>query len=157
MNLRRLVVRASAVAAALLLYVAATDPIGSAEAAPQQAGPIYEIRNYHFNPDLFDEYSEVARGAYLTYLREHLDVVGFWINTDIPSEVRGVPQDELGSANITWIIRWNSKEERDAKLPEVLGTPEWQEIFAEVPGGGASYGVAALDHVLVEHRPVRQG
>lgn len=138
MSLRKFSVQTAVVVGVVLLGTAGAEAIGSARAASQPS-PIYEIRNYHFDPDLFEEYAEVARGAYLTYLREHLDVVGFWINTDIPSEVRGAPQDELGSANITWIIRWNSKEERDKKLPEVLGTPEWQEIFAEVPGGGASY------------------
>ena len=104
-----------------------------------QEGAIYEVRNYHFDPARFDEYAEVARGEYLRYLREHLDIVGFWVDSGIPAEVRGAEQDELGSANITWVIRWASKTERDEKLPEVLGTPEWREIFAEVPGGGASY------------------
>ena len=113
--------------------VAASDDMASQEEA------IYEVRNYHFDPARFDEYAEVARGEYLRYLREHLDIVGFWVDSGIPAEVRGAEQDELGSANITWVIRWASKAERDEKLPEVLGTPEWREIFAEVPGGGASY------------------
>ncbi|WP_419162975.1 hypothetical protein [Candidatus Palauibacter sp.] len=107
--------------------------------AESQAEAIYEVRNYHFDPARFDEYAEVARGEYLRYLREHLDIVGFWVDAGIPAELRGAEQDDLGSANITWVIRWASKAERDEKLPQVLGTPEWREIFAEVPGGGASY------------------
>ncbi|WP_419942891.1 hypothetical protein [Candidatus Palauibacter sp.] len=119
---------------------AAGEPAAAAAGnmAPQE-GAIYEVRNYHFDRARFDEYAEVARGEYLRYLREHLDIVGFWIDSGIPAEVRGAEQDELGSANITWVIRWASKAERDEKLPQVLGTPEWGEIFAEVPGGGASY------------------
>jgi hypothetical protein len=39
------------------------------------------------------------------------------------------------SANVTWIIRWQSKAERDAKLGEVFGSPEWGEIFSRLPGG----------------------
>lgn len=139
MTLHKVAVRTSLVVGGVLFGTAATEAIAWADLDTDGAGPIYEIRNYHFNPDLYDEYTEVARGEYLSYLREHLDVVGFFVDSDIPPEVRGAPQDELGSANVTWIIRWNSKEERDAKLPEVLGTDEWREIFSEVPGGGSSY------------------
>lgn len=121
---------------AILLTGAAA---AGSNAAPAQDGAIYEIRNYHFDPARYEEYAEVAKGDYIRYLREHLDIVGFWIESGVPAEVRGAEQDELGPANVTWVIRWASKEERDEKLPAVLGTPEWREIFAEVPGGGASY------------------
>ena len=147
----------AALGAVFLIGAAACGGAGSAESASADAsaeatladagsegaaardGAIYEIRNYHFDPARYDEYAEVATGEYIRYLREHLDIVGFWIESGIPAEVRGAEQDELGPANVTWVIRWASKEERDEKLPEVLGTPEWREIFAEVPGGGASY------------------
>ena len=110
-----------------------------AEAEAASAGGIYEVRTYHFDPDRFAEYAAVARGEYQRYLREHLDIAGFWIDAGIPAEVRGAEQDELGPGNVTWVIRWDSKEERDEVLPQVLGSEEWQAIFAEVPGGGASY------------------
>ena len=112
---------------------------GDAEEAAAEPGGIYEVRTYHFDPARFEEYAEVAKGEYIRYLREHLDIAGFWIDSGIPAEVRGAEQDELGPGNVTWVIRWASKEERDEKLPQVLGTPEWGEIFADVPGGGASY------------------
>ena len=112
---------------------------GDAEEAAAGPGGIYEVRTYHFDPARFEEYEEVARGEYIRYLREHLDIAGFWIDSGIPAEVRGAEQDELGPGNVTWVIRWASKAERDEKLPQVLGTPEWGEIFADVPGGGASY------------------
>lgn len=117
----------------------AAPAASGSDGAAAQDGAIYEVRNYHFDPARFEEYSQVATGEYIRYLREHLDIVGFWIESGISPEVRGAEQDELGPANVTWVIRWASKEERDEKLPEVLGTPEWREIFAEVPGGGASY------------------
>ena len=127
-----------ALGAILLLGLLGVAAAGS-NAAPAQDGAIYEIRNYHFDPARFEEYAEVAQGDYIRYLREHLDIVGFWIESGVPAEVRGAEQDELGPANVTWVIRWASKEERDEKLPAVLGTPEWREIFADVPGGGGSY------------------
>lgn len=112
--------------------------IAAGETDPEPGG-LYEVRTYHFDPARFEEYAEVARGEYIRYLREHLDIAGFWIDAGLPAEVRGAEQDELGPGNVTWVIRWASRAERDEKLPQVLGTPEWQEIFAEVPGGGASY------------------
>lgn len=102
-------------------------------------GTIYEIRNYHFDPTLSGEYRTWARELATPHLRAHFDVVGFWVNTDIPPEISGKPLGELGSANVTWIIRWESKEQRDEQSDAVYSSPEWQEIFAKVPGGRASY------------------
>lgn len=112
--------------------------VGRAVAEPPQSS-IYEVRSYHFDPARFDEYVEVAKGEYQRYLREHLDVVGFYVGEAAPTQVNGAPQDELGSANVTWIIRWDSKEQRDEQWGAVMTTPEWGEIFADVPGGGQSY------------------
>ncbi len=100
---------------------------------------LFEIRNYHFNPDLFDEYKEWARTSATPYLLANLDLVGFWVKSDIESEVNGRPLDDLGSANVTWIIRWENIEQRNAQFPQVLSSPEWNEIFSHVPGGPQSY------------------
>ncbi len=102
-------------------------------------GAIYEIRNYHFEPTLADEYRIWARDLATPHLRTHFDVVGFWVNTEIPPEISGKPLGELGSANVTQIIRWESKKQRDEQSEAVYSSPEWQEIFAKVPGGRASY------------------
>jgi len=102
-------------------------------------GAIYEIRNYHFEPTFADEYRIWARDLATPHLRTHFDVVGFWVNTDIPPEISGKPLGELGSANVTWIIRWQSKEQRDEQSQAVYSSPEWQAIYAKVPGGRDSY------------------
>ncbi len=100
---------------------------------------IYEIRHYHFNPKLMDEYKRWATTGAVDYLRSHLDIVGFWVASDVPGEtLLGMP-DPLGSATVTWIIRWQSMDERGRVLPEVLSTPEWLALFSKVPGGEASY------------------
>ena len=39
----------------------------------------------------------------------------------------------LGQANITWIIRWESKAQRDERLPEVIASEEWQAVWAKHP------------------------
>ena len=100
---------------------------------------IYEIRNYHFRPDLIEDYKVWARSSALPYLSSRMDVVGFWVKTGDPVEVLGEPQDKLGPANITWIIRWRDLDQRHAAWAAALATPEWDEVAAKAPGGPASY------------------
>ena len=100
---------------------------------------IYEIRNYHFKPDRFDEYKAWARDQALPFLNKELDLVGFWTNLPDASDITGAPMDELGSANITWVIRWPDKAARDATMGSVFTGDEWGKIFENVPGGMESY------------------
>ena len=100
---------------------------------------IYEIRNYHFDPERFDDYKTWAKEKALPFLDRELDLVGFWANGDDPSDIVGEPMDEMGSANITWIIRWPDRATRDATMDSVFTGEEWGAIFADVPGGMASY------------------
>lgn len=100
---------------------------------------IYEIRNYHFRPDLFAEYKALAQTEALPYLAGALDLVGFWFKTDDPAQVRGAPLDDLGTANVTWIIRWLDMAHRNEVFPRVMASPEMKAFFAQVPGGMASY------------------
>ena len=100
---------------------------------------MFEIRNYHFEPTLLDEYKDWARVRALPYLKKNLDVVGFWVNSDVKPEISGTPQDDLGSANVTWIIRWNDRSQREKVFGNVFSSLEWQAIYEKVPGGHASY------------------
>ena len=95
---------------------------------------IYEIRNYWYEPARLADYREWVGAEGLPYLRKHLDIVGFWITNDEPAEVDVTPMDELGHANVTWIIRWPDIETRHATLPLVLRSDEWQAVFANSPG-----------------------
>ena len=100
---------------------------------------LFEIRNYHFKPSHFEEYKTWARDKALPFLDRELDLVGFWANTGDNNEVDGVQMDELGSANITWIIRWPDRQTRDDQMASVFSGPEWNAIFKDVPGGIDSY------------------
>ena len=95
---------------------------------------IYEIRNYHYEPSLMSEYRAWATDIALPYIREHLDLVGFWVNVDEPPEVNGEPQDDLGSATVTWIIRWDDIETRHSVMRGVFANDEWRSIMDRNPG-----------------------
>ena len=100
---------------------------------------VYEIRSYHFEPTRLAEYKKWAHELAVPYLEEQLDLVGFWTNRDEEPEVLGEPHDSLGTANVTWIIRWEDLDQRDPRMREVFVCDAWREIFAKVPGGRASY------------------
>jgi hypothetical protein len=100
---------------------------------------IYEVRNYHFRPDLFADYKVWAKTLAIPYLSKHIDVVGFWVNTDDPPEVVGAPMDAMGSANVTWVIRWRDLAHRNADWPATTSGAEWDAVLGQVPGGISSY------------------
>ena len=96
---------------------------------------IDEIRSYHYAPELFDEYKAWAVDHAVPYLKQHLNLVGFWLDAGIAPEIAGERPTEmpLGSANVTWIIRWESMELRAGQLGSVFGSDEFQEIFKRIP------------------------
>ena len=100
---------------------------------------IYEIRNYHFRPDLIDAYKAWAKNDAMPYLGTQMDVVGFWVATADPPEILGAPTDHLGTANVTWIIRWRNVAQRHEAWARILASPEWSDVFSRVPEGLPSY------------------
>ena len=96
---------------------------------------IYEVRDYHYRPDLIDKYKVWAQEA-TVILRRHLDVVGFGVDEgDLAPEIKGTdPIDSpIGTANVTWIIRWESKAVRDTELRAALGSDDWLEMWSRHP------------------------
>ncbi len=70
-----------------------------------------------------------------------MEVIGFWINNEMAPVYGGtLPQDEnVGPANVTWIIRWQDRAQRDKAWEKIGADPAWQAIFSQVPGGSRSY------------------
>ncbi len=99
---------------------------------------MYEIRCYHYDPNQFDAYKVWGEELAVPYLKEHLDLVGFWIDNGIEPELSGAdPQpNKHGSANITWIIRWDSKEARDEGHKRVFTSEGWKDLWAKHPDAG---------------------
>ncbi|NND69706.1 MAG: hypothetical protein HKN19_19100 [Halioglobus sp.] len=117
---------------------------GLAEQVPQGTGveisagkesAVYEIRNYHYDPAQLGAYKQWAINSAIPFFKEHMDVVGFWMGNEHPPKISGTRpmQLELGSANITWIIRWDNMEARTAFHKDVFGGEQWQAIWAKHP------------------------
>ncbi len=102
---------------------------------------LFEIRNYHFEPTHFEAYKKWAAADAVAYLKSKMDVVGFWVANDMEPEYKGrnKPDESEQPANITWIIRWNDRQERDEAWVQLRADPEWKAILARVPGGWRSY------------------
>ena len=96
---------------------------------------MYEIRNYHYDPSQFAAYKEWAVNEAIPFFRANLDLVGFWMDNVEPPEIAGSnPMNlNLGLANVTWIIRWDSMEARNKFHEEVFGAEDWQKIWANHP------------------------
>lgn len=96
---------------------------------------MFEIRNYHYAPEKIDAYKKWAVEHAIPFLQSHLDIVGFWIDNIAPAEISGHKPMllEHGSANVTWIIRWDSMAARNKFRNEVLKAQQWQKIWNKHP------------------------
>ncbi len=96
---------------------------------------IYEVRDYHYRPDIFDAYRKWATDA-VVVLRHRLDVVGFWIDEGANApEITGTSPiaSPIGSANVTWIIRWESKAARDVAMKTAFAGEDWTAVWSRHP------------------------
>ena len=102
---------------------------------------MFEIRSYYFDPTRFDAYKEWAASSALPYLRGKLDILGFWVNNEMAPIYGGSLSraEEMYTANITWIIRWEDRTQRDKAWEELTSGPEWPAIRDRVPGGPANW------------------
>lgn len=97
--------------------------------------PLYEIRDYHYRRDRFDAYRSWAREA-SRVLHDRMDVLGFWVDVGIPSQTLGSDPMDLphGSPNVTWIIRWDDMDQREAGWEALWNDSEWAAVWDEHPG-----------------------
>ncbi|MBV1906638.1 MAG: NIPSNAP family protein [Pseudomonadales bacterium] len=106
---------------------------------------IHEIRNYHYNPEKLELYRQWAINEAVPFLKQELDVVGFWIDSGDSPEYSGdkIMQLPLGTANVTWIIRWDSMEDRKAGHKRVFGGDGWKEVFKKHPDANGYFQIEA--------------
>ena len=94
-----------------------------------------EIRSYHYDPEKFEAYKKWALEEAVPFLKDNLNIVGFWLDNGKAPELSGAtPMDmPLGSANVTWVIRWESEEDRAEGHARIFGGPAWQDIWSRHP------------------------
>lgn len=92
-----------------------------------------EIRTYHFDPKYLSAFKDWVRDEAAPFLRSKVNLVGFWINNDVPPELSGVEPEQYPHSNVTWILKWDSKEERDRVHSEVFRGKLWQGIWEKHP------------------------
>ena len=99
------------------------------------ANAIVEIRDYTFESATFEAYKKWAEELAVPWLKANLDVIDFWIDCGIAAEVSGSnPQvSSNGQPNVTWIIRWDSIEDRQARFATTMSSPDWKAIWAKHP------------------------
>jgi hypothetical protein len=111
---------------------------------------LIEVRDYHYDPDRMDEYREWAAQAG-PWLRDRFDMSGFWIDSGEEGQLFGAdPQPSPhGPANVTWIIRWADRVEREAAWERLWEDPEWNALWDLHPGfeGYRQLSVRFLDEV----------
>ena len=96
---------------------------------------MFEIRSYHYDPAKFDAYKAWAINDAAPWLKANLNVVGFWLDNGEKAELSGADpvEHKHGVANVTWIIRWDSRAQRDEQFGEVFTSKGWQEVWAKHP------------------------
>lgn len=111
---------------------------------------LIEVRDYHYDRARIDEYRKWAAQAG-PWLRDRFDMSGFWIDSGQEGQLFGAdPQPSpLGPANVTWILRWADRADRDAAWEELWENPEWNELWSLHPGfeGYQQLSVRFLDEV----------
>lgn len=99
------------------------------------SGSLYEIRDYHYQRDRMDAYRTWTEQA-LAVLQPKMDVVGWWIDAGEEPRIMGSEPMDLphGSANVTWMIRWDSIEQREERWDALWEEQDWLDVWEKHPG-----------------------
>lgn len=97
-------------------------------------GQLYEFRDYHYVGDMA-EYRMWWKDAG-EILGSRIDVIGVWFDSGIAPRISGTEPMPLpyGSANVTWVIRWDDIAQRDQVWDALWDDPEWAACAERHPG-----------------------
>ena len=100
---------------------------------------LFEIRNYLFDPNYFEEYKKWSHEVAAPFLRSKMDIVGAWFKIDMPPIYGGSqPMDEnVVPPNLVWVIRWKDRETRDKVMEEAFQSEEWNRVVSKAPAARA--------------------
>ena len=89
---------------------------------------IYEIRDYTIEKEWLEQYVKWVKEFFLPYAKNKINIIDFWAYGCIDAEVEGKNPvvSQNGQPNITWVAKYNNKQERDDFFA-ILGTDlEWE-------------------------------
>ena len=123
----------------LIVLIAVASTVAFTNLTEESDSAMYEIRSYYIQADQLENYKNWIGTHGLPHIRQHMEVVGFWVKGDVDAQISGVEMDELGPANVTWVIKWADMEAREAGMAASFSNETWQKIFAKFPGGREAY------------------
>ena len=100
---------------------------------------IYEIRDYTIEPEWFDEYVYWAENHFMPYGNDRIEIIDFWVSTGEEAIVEGTNPivSPNGQPNITWVAKYNNREERDAFFANLDVDPDWEKVWSKHPNPDA--------------------
>ena len=96
---------------------------------------LYEFRDYHYAGDM-DDYRQWWSEAMPILRGRGFDVIGLWYDGGVPARISGSDPMELehGSANVTWVIRWDGIDQREREWDALWEDAEWTACADHHPG-----------------------
>ena len=100
---------------------------------------VYEIRDYTIEEEFFEAYVYWAENYFMPYGMERIEIVDFWVSRGDEAIVEGTNPivSPNGQPNVTWVAKYNSREDRDTFFANLDIDPEWEEVWSKHPNPDA--------------------
>ena len=92
---------------------------------------IYEIRNYKIEKEWLEQYVKWVKEFFLPYTKNKINI--------IEAEVEGKNPvvSPNGQPNITWVAKYNNKQERDDFFASLETDLQWEKVWSNHPNPDA--------------------
>ena len=100
---------------------------------------IYEIRDYTIEKEWFEQYVVWVKEFFLPYAQNKINIIDFWAYDGVEAEVEGKNPvvSPNGQPNITWVAKYNNKQERDDFFASLETDPDWEKVWSNHPNPDA--------------------
>ena len=100
---------------------------------------IYEIRDYTIEKEWLEQYVMWVKEFFLPYAKNKINIIDFWAYDGIEAEVEGKNPvvSPNGQPNITWVAKYNNKQERDDFFASLETDLQWEKVWSNHPNPDA--------------------
>ena len=115
---------------------------------------IYEIRDYTIEKEWFEQYVVWVKEFFLPYAKNKINIIDFWAHDGVDAEVESKNSfvSTIGQPNITWVAKYNNKQERDDFFFANLETDlEWEKVWSNHPNPDAYIYKNARFFISINH------